>query len=161
MNIEPIYRTPEDYDLEHVGHTDDIEFFVDLAVRLKPSRVLELACGSGRVTVPLAEAGARHGFEVVGMELVPEMLEEARRKQDEAPPEVRSHLTLLEGDWEPSPAIRFHAGIYRARPDVESVIHTHSYWVSLFSTLRETIGMYNVVSVLFFEDQALYEDDGE
>jgi len=74
---------------------------------------------------------------------------------------VGMDLTLLEGDWEPSPAIRFHAGIYRARPDVNSVIHTHSHYVSLFATTRRTIGMYNVVSVLFFEDQALYEDDGE
>ena len=72
---------------------------------------------------------------------------------------VGMDLTLLEGDWEPSPAIRFHAGIYRNRPDVNSVIHTHSHWVSLFATTRRTIGMYNVVSVLFFEDQALYEDD--
>ena len=73
---------------------------------------------------------------------------------------VGMDMTLLDGDWEPSPAIRFHAGIYRARPDVNSVIHTHSHWVSLFATRRRTIGMYNVVSVLFFEDQALYEDDG-
>jgi SAM-dependent methyltransferase len=96
MHIEAIYRTPEDYDLEHVGHTDDIQFFVDLAVRLKPARVLELACGSGRVTVPLAEAGARHGFDVVGVELVPEMLEEARRKREEASAEARR--SLAEGD---------------------------------------------------------------
>jgi L-fuculose-phosphate aldolase len=69
-------------------------------------------------------------------------------------------LQLLEGDWEPSPAIKFHAGIYRARPDVKSVIHTHSHYVSVLATTHETIGMYNVASVLFFDDQALYEDDG-
>jgi L-fuculose-phosphate aldolase len=69
-------------------------------------------------------------------------------------------LQLLEGDWEPSPAIKFHAGIYRARPDVNSVIHTHSHYVSVLATTHETIGMYNVASVLFFDDQALYEDDG-
>lgn len=73
---------------------------------------------------------------------------------------VGMDLELLEGDWEPSPAIRFHAGIYRARPDVGSVIHTHSHWVSVFATTRRTIGMYNVGSVLFHDDQALYEDDG-
>ena len=67
---------------------------------------------------------------------------------------------MLEGDWEPSPAVRFHAGFYKARPDVNSVIHTHSHYVSVFATTRRTIGMYNVVSVLFYEDQALYEDDG-
>jgi L-fuculose-phosphate aldolase len=69
-------------------------------------------------------------------------------------------LRVLEGDWEPSPAVRFHAGFYQARPDVNSVIHTHSHWVSVFATTRRTIGTYNVVSVLFYEDQALYEDDG-
>ncbi|MGH9211656.1 MAG: class II aldolase/adducin family protein [Acidimicrobiales bacterium] len=73
---------------------------------------------------------------------------------------VSLSLQLLDGDWEPSPAIRFHAGIYQARPDVDSVIHTHSHWVSVFATTRRTIGMYNVGSVLFFGDQALYEDDG-
>jgi L-fuculose-phosphate aldolase len=69
-------------------------------------------------------------------------------------------LQLLDGDWEPSPAISFHAGIYRARPDVMSVIHTHSHYVSVLATTRQTVGMYNVASVLFYEDQALYEDDG-
>ena len=69
-------------------------------------------------------------------------------------------LQLLEGDWEPSPAIKFHAGIYRARPDVNSVIHTHSHYVSVLATTEQTVGMYNVGSVLFFEDQALYSDDG-
>jgi L-fuculose-phosphate aldolase len=43
---------------------------------------------------------------------------------------------------------------------VTPVIHTHSRYVSIFATTRRTIGMYNVVSVLFHEDQALYEDDG-
>ena len=61
---------------------------------------------------------------------------------------------MLEGDWEPSPAVRFHAGFYKARPDVNSVIHTHSHYVSVFATTRRTIGIYNVVSVLFYEDQA-------
>ena len=56
--------------------------------------------------------------------------------------------------------MRFHAGFYKARPDVNSVIHTHSHYVSVFATTRRTIGTYNVVSVLFYEDQALYEDDG-
>jgi L-fuculose-phosphate aldolase len=69
-------------------------------------------------------------------------------------------LRLIEGTWEPSPAIQFHAAIYAERPDVMSVIHTHSPWVSAFVTRRQTIGMYNVVSVLFHDDQVLFEDDG-
>jgi SAM-dependent methyltransferase len=100
---EPIYRHPDAYDLEHEGDTEDIDFFVRLAVDLRPKRVLELACGTGRVTIPLAEAGARNGFEVVGLELVPHMLESARERLGESAPEIRERLELLEGDmrtWE-------------------------------------------------------------
>lgn len=95
---EEIYLRPNDYDLEHVGDTTDVEFFVSLATRLQPKRVLELACGNGRVTVPLAEAGAQHGFEVVGIELVPKMLEAAQQKAKDAAPAAQKQLTLLEGD---------------------------------------------------------------
>jgi SAM-dependent methyltransferase len=95
---EAIYQTPGDYDLEHAGDTEDVEFFVSLVRRLRPKRVLELACGNGRVTLPLAEAGAQCGFEVVGLELVPEMLAAAREKREAAEPAVRERLTLLAGD---------------------------------------------------------------
>jgi len=83
---------------------------------------------------------------------------------DETTPEmvikVGFDLSRLEGDWEPSPAIQFHAAIYARRPDVRSVIHTHSHYVSLFNTTGRTIGMYNVGSVLFWDDQVVHADDG-
>lgn len=69
-------------------------------------------------------------------------------------------LELREGDWEASPAAQFHASIYQARPEVGSVIHTHSHYVSVFATTRRFIGMYNVGSVLFHEEQVYHEDDG-
>ncbi len=59
-----------------------------------------------------------------------------------------------------SPASAFHSVIYRARPDVGSIVHIHSHHVSVFVSTDRTIGMYNVGSTLFFEEQALYEDDG-
>lgn len=95
---EAVYQHPSDYELEHVGDTEDIAFFCRLARRLRPVRVLELACGSGRVTLPLAEAGAEQGFEIVGVELVPEMLAVAQHKRSEAPATTQDCLTLLEGD---------------------------------------------------------------
>ena len=73
---------------------------------------------------------------------------------------VSFDLQRLEGDWEPSPAIQFHAAIYEQRPDVQSVIHTHSHYVSVFSTTGRAVGMYNVGSVLFYDDQVLHADDG-
>ena len=63
---EPIYKRPADYDLEHEGDEEDIGFYRRLVQRLRPRRVLELACGSGRVTLPLAELAAAQGFEIVG-----------------------------------------------------------------------------------------------
>lgn len=95
---EAIYQRPSDYDLEHVGDTEDVEFFVSLVNRLQPKRVLELACGNGRVTLPLAEAGASQRFDVAGLELVPEMLQAARQKREEAAPAVQERLSLVEGD---------------------------------------------------------------
>jgi SAM-dependent methyltransferase len=94
---ELIYQRPADYELEHEGD-DDVAFFVALARRLKPKRVLELACGSGRVTEPLAKLAAREGFDMVGLDNAAEMLSEARRRYDEASQEVRDRLALVEGD---------------------------------------------------------------
>ena len=59
---ELIYQRPADYELEHEGNADDVEFFVALARRLKPKRVLEVACGSGRVTQPLANLAAQDAW---------------------------------------------------------------------------------------------------
>jgi L-fuculose-phosphate aldolase len=64
------------------------------------------------------------------------------------------------GEMAFSPAVNFHARIYETRPDVESIVHLHSHHISVFSSLGRTIGMYNVASVLFHDDQATYFDDG-
>ena len=95
---ELIYQRPADYELEHEGATEDVEFFVALARELKPKRILELACGSGRVTQPLATLAAQAGFDIVGLDNAAAMLSEARRRYDKASQQVRDRLTLLEGD---------------------------------------------------------------
>jgi L-fuculose-phosphate aldolase len=80
---------------------------------------------------------------------------------DETTPDMVIKLSFdldrLEGDWKPSPAVEFHAAIYRARSDVRSVIHTHSHHLSKFVTRAIPIGMYNVASVLFHDDQVLFD----
>src|SRR3954451_12887882 len=93
-DTEPIYRRPGDYDLEHEGDDDDIGFYRRLVERLRPRRVLELACGSGRVTLPLARLAASQDFEIVGVELADEMLAAAGEKRDAAPAAVQRVLTL-------------------------------------------------------------------
>ena len=70
-------------------------------------------------------------------------------------------LELLEGDQPLSPAVQFHAAFYARRPDVNSVIHVHSHYVTVLATTREYVGMYTQPAVLFDGEQAWYQDDGE
>ena len=81
---------------------------------------------------------------------------------DETVPErvikVSFDLELLAGDWEPSPAIEFHASLYRARTDVNAIVHTHAHHSAVLSTVGKPLGMYNDVSCLFFDEQALLDE---
>src|ERR1700720_144048 len=96
--MNELYRHPDEYDLEHVGDEEDVAFYVGLARSLKPKSVLELACGTGRITVPLAEEGARSGFSVVGLDSEANMLKQARDKAARMPAAARKRLKLVHGD---------------------------------------------------------------
>jgi SAM-dependent methyltransferase len=72
-NLEE-FADAERYDLEDDGDTG-VAFYAALA-RETGGPVLELACGTGRVAIPIA----RLGFEVTGLDLVPNMLARARLK---------------------------------------------------------------------------------
>jgi SAM-dependent methyltransferase len=93
-----LYRRPREYDLEHVGDDEDVVFYVGLAKSLHPKSVLELACGTGRITVPLAEEGARSGFSVVGLDSEANMLKQARDKARHMSGAARKRLKLVHGD---------------------------------------------------------------
>jgi hypothetical protein len=64
--MEAIYERPRDYDLEHEGDDEDVSFYLRTLDLWWPRRVMELASGSGRVTIPLARAAASLGSELVG-----------------------------------------------------------------------------------------------
>jgi ubiquinone/menaquinone biosynthesis C-methylase UbiE len=96
--MEAIYERPRDYDLEHEGDDADVEFYRRLVRSLRPSRILELASGSGRVTIPLARIAAELDLEIVGLELADAMLNEARRKQAELDAAARDRVTFVQGD---------------------------------------------------------------
>jgi predicted O-methyltransferase YrrM len=75
--MDTIYQRPRDYDLEHEGDDEDVVFYVRLLEQWRPRRVMELASGSGRVTIPLARATAASGAEIAGLEREASMVEEA------------------------------------------------------------------------------------
>jgi hypothetical protein len=62
--MEAIYERPRDYDLEHEGDDEDVALYLQLLARWQPRRVIELAAGSGRVTIPLARAAAARGIHI-------------------------------------------------------------------------------------------------
>lgn len=96
---EAIYARPEDYDLELAGQdVRDLSFWLELVRRERPRRVLELGCGTGRLTLPLARRGAREGFRVTGLEPVAPMLARAREHAAGEPDAVRAALDFVEGD---------------------------------------------------------------
>lgn len=96
--MDAIYERPWDYDLEHEGDEEDVRFYVGLVERLRPRRILELACGSGRVTIPLAKAAALIAADIVGLEIAEPMLAEAERKRAALDDRVRERVTLVRGD---------------------------------------------------------------
>jgi SAM-dependent methyltransferase len=91
-----IYQRPDDYDLEHAGAADDIRFYGHVLRRLHPVRVLELACGSGRVLAGLTSALPT--AEIVGVDDSGEMLGRADRRLAALDAAARARVTLIEGD---------------------------------------------------------------
>ncbi len=77
------YDDPSLYDRVSTPPAASVEFYVELA-RQAQGDVLELACGTGRVTIPIALALANSGRSVTGLDLVPGMLEAARTKSTTA-----------------------------------------------------------------------------
>lgn len=84
------------YDRVYAGLTDDIPFWTRYAHEVCGSegQALELACGTLRVLLPVAEAGTR----VWGLDESPHMLERANKKLAEVPDAVSERITLLQGD---------------------------------------------------------------
>ena len=85
--IDQIYQRGDHYDRLFDGQCPP--FYLEEAQRIG-GPILELACGTGRIAIPLAQAG----FAVTGIDRAPSMLAEARRKAAVA----QVSLTLHEVD---------------------------------------------------------------
>ena len=81
------------YDLDYGHRKEDIDFFVRLA-REQGSPVLELACGTGRLALPLA----REGFEVWGLDNSPGMLRIFAEKLKSEPTAPKGRVRLILAD---------------------------------------------------------------
>jgi ubiquinone/menaquinone biosynthesis C-methylase UbiE len=86
---------PEYYDHSPIltERTGDIAFYRD-AAKQYGDPVLELGCGTGRITLAIAEAGYR----VVGLDISEKMLERAAEKRSQLNNEARERVRLIQGD---------------------------------------------------------------
>jgi SAM-dependent methyltransferase len=81
------------YDLTHASLTADIPFILQLAAQGNGS-VLELGCGSGRLLLPLAQAG----FQLTGVDSSAVMLVRAATQLAQESTAVQQRVTLVEAD---------------------------------------------------------------
>ena len=84
------------YDPWSLSVTEDVEFYVDLA-RETEGPVVELAVGTGRIALPIAQAGVP----VIGVDLSEGMLAVARERARELG--VESRIDLRVGDFREPP----------------------------------------------------------
>jgi cyclopropane fatty-acyl-phospholipid synthase-like methyltransferase len=77
------------YDIEHAHFDEDLDVYLNFA-ELSGGPLLELACGSGRLLLPLAEAG----FEVTGIDNSASMLNLAEQRLQQASVAARCRLVL-------------------------------------------------------------------
>ncbi|MBO0586918.1 class I SAM-dependent methyltransferase [Sporosarcina sp. E16_8] len=68
------YADPEMYDHFYEGYQKDLNVILEWAKLGQP--IIELACGTGRLTIPMA----KRGFQMVGVDLHEGMLERAKQK---------------------------------------------------------------------------------
>ena len=62
------------------------------------------------------------------------------------------------GIREPNPATRFHLWIYRARPDVQSIVHTHPPAASALAAAEQPIVVAHMDATPLLEDTAFLRD---
>ena len=74
-DVDHLYFDGTHYDLQYSDFPKDIPFWIHHGKKYGGS-ILELACGTGRVAIPLA----KEGFEVTGLDVSQSMLGQAKKK---------------------------------------------------------------------------------
>ncbi|KPU94566.1 aldolase [Variovorax paradoxus] len=67
---------------------------------------------------------------------------------------VDEDLNVLDGAGMPNPANRFHSWVYRARPDVNCIIHTHALHASALGMLEQPLQISHMDNCVLYDDVA-------
>lgn len=68
--------------------------------------------------------------------------------------EVNEDLEVIAGDGMANPANRFHSWVYRARPDVHCIIHTHALHSAALSMLEVPLEVSHMDNCVLYDDVA-------
>ncbi len=71
---------------------------------------------------------------------------------------VDEDLNVLDGDGMANPANRFHSWIYRARPDVQCIVHTHAFHAAALSMLEVPLVVSQMDTTPLYDDCAFLAD---
>jgi SAM-dependent methyltransferase len=85
-----LYDNPDYYDLQANRIENDIPFYLSQAEK-HGDPILELGCGTGRITIPIAQ----EGWKITGLDFSAKMLDSAREKANEAGVEIE----WIKADW--------------------------------------------------------------
>jgi SAM-dependent methyltransferase len=97
-----VWNDPDLYDLENADDPAfDVGFWSAVVRSLAPRRMLELACGTGRLTIPLARLGVAD--ELVGLDRSEPFLARLRARVNEESA-LPTHVSVVEGDMR-APAV--------------------------------------------------------
>jgi SAM-dependent methyltransferase len=93
--VECYNVTAKYYDAAYATKQDlvDLPFYLDLA-KASGGPVLEIACGTGRILLPIA----RESIDIEGVDTSLPMLQVLTSHIENEPPEIRRRITLHEGD---------------------------------------------------------------
>lgn len=67
---------------------------------------------------------------------------------------VNEDLEVLQGDGMANPANRFHSWLYRTRPDVQCIIHTHAVYTAALSMLEVPLEISHMDNCVLYDDVA-------
>jgi ubiquinone/menaquinone biosynthesis C-methylase UbiE len=92
INVQFYETIARFYDAENLDLTEDLDLYTELAGETG-GPILDMGCGSGRVTLPLAKQGHR----IVGVDNSQVMLSRGQRKIDQFP-KAKPLVTFIHGD---------------------------------------------------------------
>lgn len=122
LGSEAHYKDGRYYDQAYRRRRHDVRFYTELAIE-SGGPVLELGVGTGRVALAIAKAGV----DVVGIEPMTPMLEQARHRLAQLPQAARARIELREGELQR----------VRLRRKFPLVIAPFNVWMHLYT--REQI----------------------